>query len=161
MSMFYILRRMTFVSIWVIGMPTSVVLGYVSRPVLELTGLWLGFIISAALQAIGLLLQVICLNWQKEFRRMKVRQIVYKCNARAKASGPVGLSGYYNQAETVQMSLSDTVLFDDNSSTSVSGRVIGSFNMKVKTMQEEMMELELVEVSEWTASNELLENPYS
>ncbi|KAJ1409511.1 mate-domain-containing protein [Ochromonadaceae sp. CCMP2298] len=60
-------------AMWLVGLPIGSYLAFIVRPTYNLAGLWIGLVLGASLLAGSLLLQVLCLDWDKE-----VRQAVYR-----------------------------------------------------------------------------------
>lgn len=63
----------TFLALWLVALLLGAFLAFVVRPTYELRGIWLGLLVGMSLLAATLLLQVLCLDWQKEARKISYR----------------------------------------------------------------------------------------
>lgn len=63
----------TILALWLTGYPIGMYLCFYVRPTYGLEGLWLGIITGMSLLSLTLVLQVIFLDWEKEYRKVEFR----------------------------------------------------------------------------------------
>lgn len=122
-----------FIGLWIVGIPAGVCLAVIMRPVYNLMGYWIGLILGSGLTMLVMFWQLMCLNYKAERKRVEFRL------------------GQHNQAlrgNHDAMLIDDSVLFGDHSVVSVYSHSFGSFEMKTKTLEEEILELEAIELDE-------------
>eukprot|EP01041_Mallomonas_annulata_P006635 gene6635-13444_t len=70
-----LLAVLTFLAIWVAGVPIGVYLAFFSRPSFGITGLWIGLATSAALLSIVYILLLSNINWDEEKKLARLRAV--------------------------------------------------------------------------------------
>lgn len=63
----------TILALWLTGYPIGMYLCFYVRPTYGLEGLWLGIITGMSLLSLTLVLQVVFLDWEKEYRKVEFR----------------------------------------------------------------------------------------
>lgn len=124
-----------FIGLWLVGMITGVCLAVIIRPVYNLMGYWIGLIIGGGLTTIVMFWQLMSLDYKAERKRVEFRL------------------RQHNQAvigSQTAMLIDDSVLFGDHSVVSVYSHSFGSFEMKTKTLEEDILELEAIELGEYS-----------
>jgi hypothetical protein len=113
---------------WIIGVPLGIYLAFYARPTFGLEGMWIGLLVGSGLLATALLIQVIMLDWKRECKKMTFRMKQYSDNLRDNTA-----TGIY---------LNDIAL------PNVANIAIGGFQIRAKSIQEEIEELEVTEFSD-------------
>ena len=58
--------RLSFLSLWVVGLPIGLYLNFYIRPTLGLFGVWIGLLIGVSLDAFFVLCMFLSIDWEKE-----------------------------------------------------------------------------------------------
>lgn len=86
--------------------------------------MWFGLLLGVSIECMIMFLVLCCLNWKKESRKIK----------------------YYNQL--TDASSNQLYPFEDVTQAILGSRSLGGFFMSLKTVEDELLELEAIEMEE-------------
>ena len=64
---------MTLFSLWIVGLPLAVYLGFIMRPTLQLQGFWIGLTTGMSCLALVMILLILSIDWTLESHRAQLR----------------------------------------------------------------------------------------
>lgn len=170
-GMTYTFVSLFFIAQWVIGAPLSIYLAIFARPVYNLSGYWIGWLVGSGLVAIATVFQCLCLiRWQRvrarllaKTQRQASRESTWRPQSRPHRSHGHGENsdledetdnlltvGPPVDAGSIDLyGVDDLVLFGDVAPLSVySSYSLGSFLITANTLEDDILELEIDEMDE-------------
>jgi hypothetical protein len=125
---------LTFLSIWILGIPLGVYFTFYASPVYGLEGFWFGLILGIGLECLILFFGIISIDWEKESKKMK-----YRCSLHTRS-----------EAEQTQLLLRHqttiSLTYADIISPYMGSRAVGGFEFVARTLEEELDELASIEL---------------
>lgn len=130
--------RFGFVSMWPVGLGLGYYLAFETYPKMGLEGLWLGLMVGMGMQCLGLLFLYFTIDWEKEAKRMAIR------NGRAiRLNGGAPAGNASTASDNATLSL---IHPHEIGAPVIGSRAIGGFPTTFVSQEEELDEFEVVEM---------------
>jgi len=145
----------TILALWVTGYPIGMYLCFYVRPTYGLEGLWLGIITGMSLLSMTLVLQVIFLDWEKEYRKVEFRLQrtgIRRVDNRTLTNGE---DDDEEQATTMTSNVMNPMQYSRRDVATLGSRAVTTVALAdvLRSNEEDLAELEFVEFGDNVLSN--------